>query len=292
MIEVELREVDLAGRVGPEEILPWDGVTDSIPARSRIEVGHHHHSGERRQPVRDRGRLLEAVIRSAVVGVAVGSQQDRGIDLPETIHHCLDAEVRRACAPDRAEAGGAKHRDDRLRHVGQVSGYPIPGTDAGRSERLPDPGDLVVEPGEAEPAYPTVLEQIHEGIRRVAPAKQVLGEVQARPGEPSRPGHPVHAPHHLVAPTLGNHAAEIPNRGPEPFRVLDGEIVEGRIAVDGETPVALDRGDKRGQVSVGDALGGGLPDGLFHRSSPTNEDVGRDQVRSNESWSEGVNPEK
>ena len=47
---------------------------------------------------------------------------------------------------------------------GMLGRYPAtrsPGADAGRSERLPDPGDLVVEPGEAEPAYPAVLEQIH-----------------------------------------------------------------------------------------------------------------------------------
>ena len=122
-----------------------------------------------------------------------------------------------------------------------------------------------MEPGEAHAAYAAIFAQVHQGIRRVAPAEQVLGEIQPGSGEPLRAGHPVHGPHDLLAPALGEHAAEIPHRCPEAIRAVDGEFVEVGIAFDGTAPVALDGGHERGQVGVRDALGGRLPNRLVHR---------------------------
>ena len=50
----------------------------------------------------------EAVVRLAGVVVAVGGDEHRRLDLAEAIEHALDAEVRRARRPHRADRRGAE----------------------------------------------------------------------------------------------------------------------------------------------------------------------------------------
>ncbi len=95
--------------------------------------------GQLSQHVGDLRALIE---RLAAVDVALGGDQDARLDLPESIEHPLDAEVRRARRPDRADRRRAEHRDDRLGNVREVRGHAIAGLDTRRPQRRREGRDL------------------------------------------------------------------------------------------------------------------------------------------------------
>ena len=129
-------------------------------------------------------------MRLAGVAVAVGGDQHLRLDLAEAVEHALDAEIRRARRPDRAEARGGEHRDDRLRHVRQVAGDPVAGADAlGRAAR----------PRSARPRRAARPRTARAGCRprrrrRCAgvPSRRrsrFSAKFSRAPGEPARAGH-------------------------------------------------------------------------------------------------------
>ena len=74
---------------------------------------------------------------------------------------------------------------------GMKAGDAVAGLHAQRAQRLRKLRHLVVELGEGEPAAHLVLAPEHDRGLAVAPAQQVLGEVEARSREPARAGHAV-----------------------------------------------------------------------------------------------------
>ena len=75
------------------------------------------------------------VVRPPAEPVSVNGDEYLRLELPEAIGDALGPEVRSADAPDRAEAGGREHRDDRLGDVRQVPDDPVPGLDPDARER-------------------------------------------------------------------------------------------------------------------------------------------------------------
>ena len=119
------------------------------------------------------------VVTFAAVEIAVGGNQDAWLDLTEPIEHALHAEVRRARRPDRADRGRAERRDDRLGQVRHVSGDPVARADSasgGAPSQIARPAAYSSCVAQLSPAAFAV-----EDDRRptVAPAQQVLGEVEA-----------------------------------------------------------------------------------------------------------------
>src|SRR5690242_2466109 len=70
----------------------------------------------------------------------------------------------------------------------------------------------------------------HQRRVLVPVTQEVLGEVEAAPGEPSRAGHLVAVLEHLLPGLARLHAAEGPDLGPELLRMGDGPLVEGFLA--------------------------------------------------------------
>src|SRR5260370_250832 len=110
--------------------------------------------------------------------------------------------------------------------------------------------DLVVAP-----------EQHRRG--RVATPQQVLGEVEPRLRIPARARHPVAVHQNPRALHARAHARELPQRIPELLGVLDRPIVEGRIVVESELPVADRLARETREVRFFYALGTRLPERPF-----------------------------
>ena len=153
----------------------------------------------------------EQVVPLAAVEVAVGGDQHARLDLAEAIEHALHAEVRRARRPDRADRRRAERRDDRLGHVRQVPGDAIAGLDARAPQRRREPR----RPRRTAPRSvsvrrrpPSPLKMIAGAV--VAPAQQVLGEVQRGVGKEARAGHAVEVVDDARARVAAD-AAEVPD---------------------------------------------------------------------------------
>ena len=83
---------------------------------------------------------------------------------------------------------------------------------AERLQRLRGARDVARQVGIADAALEAGLVPEHERVAAVAAAQQVLGEVEARLGEPVRARHLVAVDQHGRALARGDHAAEVPAR--------------------------------------------------------------------------------
>ncbi len=177
---VERHRHELERRVvRPEEaVLPAAGVEvaepHERPADLRMDLLHH----------------LRAVEVTPAVAVAVDREQHRRLDLREAVDHRARAEVRRAARPDGAEAGGREERRDRLGDVRHVRGDAVAAADAERAQ----PGlDARGQRAQLRPRHRLQRAQLGGVADRdrvaVAPAEDVLGIGERRPGEPLRARH-------------------------------------------------------------------------------------------------------
>ena len=97
----------------------------------------------------------------------------------------------------------------------------------------------------------------------VAPAQQVLREIEARVGEPLRAGHAVAVDEHARALVRGDHATEIPHRFPELFRAVHAPIIEFRVGVEAEFPAPDRAARERGEIGLLDLRLAGRPHRLL-----------------------------
>ena len=130
-------------------------------------------------------------VRLAAVPVAVGGEQDLGLDLAEAVEHAAHAEVGRARGPDRAERGRREHRDDGLGAVRQDARDPIARAHADAAQPRGERADLRAQLRERQLAARAVLAGEDQRGRGVVAAQQVLGVVEPRSGEEARAGHAV-----------------------------------------------------------------------------------------------------
>ena len=196
MIERQPGVLDRRGRRRADERVPRDGAADGrevLRAEPRVrEIRNHDHALDGGQPRDDRGHLVEDRQRLAVVPVAVDREEHARLDLAEAVEHALHAEIRRARREDRAEARGAQHRVDHLGHVGDVRGDAISRRDARGLQRRRHARRRRHQIRVRDAADEPVLAAEHQRIARVvgrAAREQVLREIEACVGKPSRAGH-------------------------------------------------------------------------------------------------------
>ena len=182
---------------------------------------HQHNPLDARKARRDLphfGGIVEPLAARAVAG---RGDQHLGRDLAEAVEHAIDAEIRRAGRPDRADRRGREHRHDGLGRMRHDRGDPVAGPDAVPPERGREARDLPVQLAIAELAPDAVLAQRHDRRTVVAKTQQVLGEVEPRADEPARPRHAVAVDQHLLGRPARHHAGELPERRPKLFRPID-----------------------------------------------------------------------
>ena len=173
-----------------------------------------------------------------------------------------DAEIGRAGGPDRADAGGGEHGDDRLRHVRDEAGDAVARLDGHGLESLREAGDLIVELIRAEPPLYLVLAPEDDGLALVAPAQQVFGKVQPRRGEEAGTGHAIAILERDRAARLVDDTAERPDGLPELVGRLDRPVVEILKSRDIRAPLLAHGGDELRHVRRGDALRARPPERL------------------------------
>ena len=142
------------------------------------------------------------------------------------------------------------------------------GADPGLAHRPGEPGHLGVKLGIAQLPAHLVLAAKDDGVRVVASLEQVLGEVEARTGEPAGARHALAVLQHDGAPGFGDHPGVVLEALPELLLVVDGEAVKRGEVGDGDVPVALDLLHELGQVGPEEARLARSPKRFGHGVAP------------------------
>ena len=176
------------GRLG-EEVVPGDrvGKHGVVP----VEVGDLHDGLQARQLRPHLRDLLAPVDVLVAVPVRGDGQEHLRLELAEAVEDAPDAELGRARGPDRAEARAREEADERLRDVREVGDDPVPGADPQALQAGAGARDLLAEVAERELERRARLRVRDDRVRIeiLVAADHVLGEVQARSGEPLGPRH-------------------------------------------------------------------------------------------------------
>ena len=228
-VEIVAVEVDIAGRERRDVVAQHHAVAHPADRRPFADIGYKDGAPDGRQGGLDLRQLIQPVQGLAVVEIAVGREQHLGLDLSETVEHPLHAEIRRGRGPHRSQRRGGQHGDDRFRHVRHIAGDPVARPHPLGLQGLRQPADGVVELGMAQPPAYLVLAPEHDGVAVVAAAQQVLGVVQPGIGKEAGAGHLAAIGEHPVAAGLRDHAALVPDGGPEFLHMGDRPIVERRV---------------------------------------------------------------
>ena len=150
-----------------------------------------------------------------------------------------DAEVGRARRPDRADGRRREHRDDRLGDVRQEAGHAVAGHDARGAQRRGHGRHLVVQLAPGQAARPAAFVAGDDRHPIVAPAQQVLGEVEARRFKPDRAEQRVRrrdaratdqhgVPRAAARQLVGNHPTPAPECTPHRLAIAHGPGVPFR----------------------------------------------------------------
>ena len=155
----------------------------------------------------------------AAVEIAVGSDEDARLDLPEAIEHALHAEIRRARRPHRSHRGRAERRDDRFRQIRQVAGDPVarPHADLTKRRRKARHRDVQFSVAD-RPESSFAVEDQRRSV--IAAAEHVRGEVEPCIREELRARHLVRI-HCDTAAHLAANVRKRPQLAPEICRPCD-----------------------------------------------------------------------
>ncbi len=159
------------------------------------QVGHHDDPVDAPDARPNLARARQRVDLLAGVAIPVGAEEHAWPNLAEAVEHAVGAEVRRAGRPDGADGCRREHGHDRFGEVRQKSRDPVAHTNTVCTERSRRSGDLSVELAEGEAALRTVLVPEDDSGTAIVVPQQVLGEVEARAGEPAWPSHGIGRPH-------------------------------------------------------------------------------------------------
>ena len=198
-----------------------EGERDVAGREGRIPVVQPHDVPHAGQPS---GQLLDhaaTIVFASAVAVAVGDEQDRGLDLREPVDDGARAEVRRATRPDRAQRGRREERRERARR--RSAGRPRPDLQVRRPAAAALPG-LGRSPPRRRPHVQlssgrSSARQVNRDRAWIAVCEHVLGIGQLDVGEPPAPG--ISPPPRTID---GSPSARMPYRS-QTVRQNRGEVV-------------------------------------------------------------------
>ena len=223
-----------------------------------------------RQTCSDLGHLLTTIDELLAVAVARDSEEHLRLELPQPMENAPDAELRRACRPDRTETRGREERDERLRDVRKVGDDPVAGADAEPLQARPRARDLLPEVAERELhrlARLRVRDDRHL-VDVLVPAEHVLGVVQPRAREPLGAGHLARSEHPLVGCVRAD-LVEVPDRRPERLEIGDRPAPELLVAGEVEAALAAQPLEIAAELEALARVRGRLPQDVALRQWPT-----------------------
>ncbi len=144
------------------------------------EIRHDDRAPEARQPRPDLGQAGQAVVGLAAVDVAVGGDEDGGLDLAEAVEDTRRAEVGRRGREGGADRRRGQHGHDRLGDVGQPGRHPVARSHPGLGQRGGEGRDLRPELVPAQGAAPAVFSGFDQ--RRTAAGRGQKGLDHVEPG--------------------------------------------------------------------------------------------------------------
>ena len=160
--------------------------------------------------MRNLGHPGERVDALAVVPVAVSGNEHFGFDLAKAVEHALHAEIGRAGRPDGTDAGGREHRHHGLRQIGEISRNAVARLHAGGAQRLRQARNTCIQLRVRQALFDLVLTPEDHRIRAVAPAQQILGEIEARIRKPLGARHSIAVHQHALTADRSLHARVLP----------------------------------------------------------------------------------
>ena len=221
VVERHLLEGEFGTCARIAQFVPADRVLEPAEVGLRVHVGEDHRVLEGRHLALEPRDNVEPVEVAAAVAVAVDREEDLRLDLREAVDDARGAEVGRAARPDRADRGGGREGDDRLRDVRHVGDDAVAAAHAEAAEARRDGRDLLAQlaPGDLLHlgAHLGGAEDRH--LAGIAVAEQVLGKVQLAAGEPLRARHRAVGEDLVVRLRCLNFEV-VPDRGPEVLELV------------------------------------------------------------------------
>ena len=158
-----------------------------------LAVAHDDHLSHRRECGSDGRQAIDTIERLAAVGVAVGGEQEHGLDLPETVNDAVDAEVGRRRTEHRPDRCRREHDHHRLGNVGHPRRHPVTRlhTSCTHGTREVDDRATNLCPRDGAPlAGALVHADVHPGLLVGTPTvEDHFGDVESGVGEEPRLGH-------------------------------------------------------------------------------------------------------
>ena len=248
MVETEGLGGKLGALAGGQEVVPRDGAGDGRRVGFGIQVGDDHHLSHRRQRLSNLSERRHPIEGLAAVGIAVGGQQEHGVDLAEAVHHPRHAEVGGGGTEHRADGGGGDHQHHRLGPVGHPGRHPVAGAHPVSPQGGRRRSDLGAQPVPGQVPGVPVLAPV-ENRRRVTgrppPVQQVPGHAQPAVGKETGVDHRV-ARREDPLSLLSQDAHVVPGGVPEPGDVLHAPAVQFHRVGDPQPVPPVDLPAKRG----------------------------------------------
>ena len=223
VIERHLLEVDAV--VGCcHHLLPGHGVPQTPHVACLVHPGNDDDMSDAGHGLQNLRHPGPAVEMAAAIGIAIGGDQHLRVDLAEAVEDAPGSEIRRGGRPHRTQTGRRQLGDNRLGQVGEICRDPIATADPLIGKPGTHRRDGVMEFAEGQGAPAAALSAAHDGHGVVAFPKQVLGIVEAGPGEPAGPGHGIAVVEDRLPGPGRPDAGEFPHERPEGGPLVDGPV--------------------------------------------------------------------
>ena len=263
VIEWQLSEFDLGdSQVRLQEGAPAACMGNALQHRLGLEVGHHHHALERRQPGHNGRYLVVAVDGLAVVKIAIDGNQHFRFGLTKTIEHALLAKIGRCGGEDRANARRGEHGNDGLRHVRHVGRYTVARGNAHLTQGGGKVSNLAIQLTPCVAQLDLVFAPEHQRFAAIATTQQVLCVVQTGLGVPAGARHAVAIFEHRLA-GFANHLTEGPDCAPELLRLDDRPCMKRFVVAQIQSIARVCVLAERRHLAARNAFGRGRPQRLI-----------------------------
>ena len=153
--------------------------------------------------------------------IAVGSEDDFGFDLSESIEHACDTEIGRARTPNGAEACRCQHGDDRFGNIRQEPRDAIARLNTHFFETRGDARHFCTKLSIRQHATLTALVVGNQRRMVVTIVQQIFGVVESSAGEPARSRHLITIFQNCCCRPLGLHVRKVSYLEPKRIRSLE-----------------------------------------------------------------------
>ena len=234
-ISADLSKLKMLRSGAVNKVIPTDAVFNVMDAAVvTIVMGNDHlfrlHLGL------DQSSLVHHVEDLALIGIAVGGEEDLGMQLGKPVCCGIGADVRGAGAPGSAHCHRGQHGHDGFGNVGHIACHQVAFSHADLAQLGCQAGHLGIQfPAADDTAVVGLISENDGGSVSIVPFQQVFRVIEPGSREPLGAGHFVAILQNTGIGFGGDHMEILPAGAPEFFRFFHGPPVKGGVVRKGLT---------------------------------------------------------